>query len=128
MAWCEAGSSSARRGRGKPWSYVVDVGVGANGKRRQRLKGGFHTRAEAEKALAELLVQVDRGLAVDPSRQTLGEYLDDWLAAVVPSLRPTTASAEPVCAVRTVRQATYLYRAVLVSVLIVGSSSAQQCL
>jgi hypothetical protein len=34
------------KGRGKPWSYVVDVGVGANGKRRQRLKGGFHTRAE----------------------------------------------------------------------------------
>jgi len=34
------------KGRGKPWSYVVDVGVGASGKRRQRLKGGFHTRAE----------------------------------------------------------------------------------
>ncbi len=23
--------------------------------------------------------------------QTLGEYLDDWLVAVIPSLRPTTA-------------------------------------
>ena len=79
------------KGRGKPWTYVVDVGVGTDGKRRQRLKGGFHTRAEAEKALSELLVQLDKGLAVDPSRQTLGEYLDDWLAAAEASLRPTTA-------------------------------------
>ena len=49
------------KGQGQTWSYVVDVGVGASGKRRQRLKGGFHTRAELP---------------------------------MVPSLRPTTASAE----------------------------------
>ena len=79
------------KGRGKPWSYVVDTGIGPDGKRRQRLKGGFYTRAQAEKALAELLVQVDKGLAVDPSRQRLGDYLDDWLAATASSLRPTTA-------------------------------------
>lgn len=70
---------------------MVDIGIGGNGKRRQRLKGGFHTRADAEKALAELLVQVDKGLAVDPTRQTLGDYLDDWLEAAASSLRPTTA-------------------------------------
>lgn len=79
------------KGRGKPWSYAIDVPRGANGKRRQRLKGGFRTRADAERALAELLVQLNRGTAVDPSRQTLGDYLDDWLAAAAPSLRPTTA-------------------------------------
>lgn len=55
---------------------------GADGKRRQRLKGGFRTRADAERALAELLTELDQSTAVDPSRQTLGEYLDDWLAAV----------------------------------------------
>jgi integrase len=79
------------KGRGKPWSYAIDLPRGADGKRRQRLKGGFRTRADAERALAELVVELDRGTAVDPSRQTLGEYLDDWLAAVAPSLRPTTA-------------------------------------
>ncbi|HSH61054.1 MAG TPA: N-terminal phage integrase SAM-like domain-containing protein [Acidimicrobiales bacterium] len=41
--------------------------------------------------MAEFLVELDKGLAVDPSRQTLGAYLDDWLATVGPSLRPTTA-------------------------------------
>ena len=79
------------KGRGKPWSYAVDLPRGADGRRRQRLKGGFRTRAEAERALAELLVELERGTAVDPSRLTLGEYLDDWLVAVTPSLRPTTA-------------------------------------
>lgn len=70
---------------------MVDVPAGPTGKRRQRLKGGFATKAAAEKALAELVVEVEKGLAVDPSRQTLGEYLADWLAGVTPSLRPTTA-------------------------------------
>lgn len=79
------------KGRGKPWSYAVDLPPGPNGRRRQRLKGGFRTRVDAERALAELLVELDRGTAVDRSHQTLGEYLDDWLAAVSPSLRPTTA-------------------------------------
>jgi integrase len=79
------------KGRGKPWSYAIDLPRGADGKRRQRLKGGFRTRADAERALAELVVELDRGTAIDPSRQTLGEYLDDWLAAASPSLRPTTA-------------------------------------
>ncbi len=79
------------KGRGKPWSYAVDLPRGGDGRRRQRLKGGFRTKAEAERALAELLVSVEHGTAVDPSRQTLGEYLDDWLADVAPSLRPTTA-------------------------------------
>lgn len=79
------------RGRGKPWSYAVDLPAGPEGRRRQRLKGGFRTRADAERALAELLVDLEKGLAVDPSRQPLGEYLDSWLTSVSPSLRPTTA-------------------------------------
>jgi integrase len=79
------------KGRGKPWSYAVDLPPRGDGRRHQRLKGGFRTKAEAERALADLLVSIDQGTAVDPSRQTLGEYLDDWLAAASPSLRPSTA-------------------------------------
>jgi len=79
------------KGRGKPWSYAVDLPERGDGRRRQRLKGGFRTKVDAERALAELLVALEHGTAVDPSRQTLVAYLDDWLAAVAPSLRPTTA-------------------------------------
>ena len=62
-----------------------------NGRRRQRLKGGFRTKAEAEKALAQLIVEAEKGLAVDPSVVTVGEYLDGWLDDTAASLRPTTA-------------------------------------
>lgn len=78
------------KGRGRAWSYAIDLPNRGDGRRRQRLKGGFPTKAEAERALAELLVALEHGTAVDPSRQTLAAYLDDWLAAVAPSLRPTT--------------------------------------
>jgi integrase len=77
-------------GRGKPWSYVVDLPRGADGRRRQRTKGGFATRKLAEAALAELVVDTERGTAVDPQRQTLAEYLTEWLADVEGSLRPST--------------------------------------
>ena len=36
-------------GRGKPWSYAVDIPRDGDGRRRQRLKGGFRTRADAER-------------------------------------------------------------------------------
>ncbi len=78
-------------GRGKPWSFAVDLPRGADGRRRQRLKGGFRTKVEAEKALAALIVEADRGMVVDPTRITVAEYLRDWLADTAPSIRRTTA-------------------------------------
>lgn len=69
---------------------MADLSPQGDGKRRQRLKGGFRTKVDAERALADLLVALEKGTAVDPSRQSLAGYLDDWLDAVAPSLRPTT--------------------------------------
>lgn len=78
-------------GRGKPWSYSVDLPRSATGKRKQRLKGGFRTKADAEAGLAKLLVEAEQGTSVDPSRTTVAEYLRGWLADTAPSLRPSTA-------------------------------------
>ncbi|MDQ6849050.1 MAG: Arm DNA-binding domain-containing protein, partial [Actinomycetota bacterium] len=77
-------------GRGKPWSYVVDLPGGANGKRRQRLKGGFRTKAEAQLALTETLADAQKGVVLDPRKVSIGEFLEDWLASVSRSLKPTT--------------------------------------
>ena len=42
--------------RRKTWSYVVDVGRDpVSGRRRQKWKGGFATRHEAEQALAHVV-------------------------------------------------------------------------
>ena len=60
------------------------------GERRQRAKT-FRTRKEAQRALSEWLVEIDRGTALDPSTATIGDVLDRWLDAVAKhSVRATT--------------------------------------
>jgi integrase len=77
--------------RGSTWGYVVDVGLDpVTGKRKQRTKGGFRTRAAAEDALTEVLNEIRSGTVVAPSSVTLGEYLTEWLTTVRPQLRETT--------------------------------------
>jgi integrase len=78
------------KGRGRPWSFVVDLPAGPDGRRRQRLKGGFRTKEEAQAALTVMMADAQRGVVVDPTRVTLAEFLEDWLASVSRSLKPTT--------------------------------------
>ena len=63
------------------------------GKRRQRWKGGFPTRRDADAALRKALHQLDQGTYVKPGKKTLGAWLeDDWLPAVQRQKRATTAA------------------------------------
>src|SRR6266566_2475169 len=66
------------------WAFVVDVTAKDEqgrllGKRRQKKAQGFATRAAAQDALGELQVEKKAGTYIDPSRMTLGEYLDQWI-------------------------------------------------
>ena len=49
------------------------------GKRRTITKTVHGTEDDAEKALTALLRERDTGSAIDPSKTTLAEYLDEWL-------------------------------------------------
>jgi integrase len=70
---------------------VVDVGPDpASGRRRQRTKGGFATKREAERALREVVGTLDEGTYVAPDPQTLGEWLDRWLDTMAPKIREST--------------------------------------
>jgi integrase len=60
------------------------------GRRRQKWHSGFRTKREAEKARVDLLSKFDRGEYVEPTQQTLGEYLVEWLAAIEHTVRPST--------------------------------------
>lgn len=67
------------------WAFVVDVTPKDErgrlvGKRQQRKAQGFASRAAAQAALNGLQVEKAEGTYVDPSRMTLGEYLDLWHA------------------------------------------------
>ena len=61
------------------WYYMHELPPDATGKRRQAQKGGFATEREARKALNDALAQLHRGTFVEVGRQTVGEYLDQWL-------------------------------------------------
>ena len=80
--------------RGNTWSYVVDVGRDpVSGRRRQRWKGGFPTKREAERALGRALAAVGAGEVADAGGLTVGAYFDQWLAGHLPSLKPSTAKS-----------------------------------
>lgn len=82
------------RRRGKGWAYVVDATPGPDGKRRQQWKSGFPTRKEAERALAEAVKAINDGAYVQPSRETIGAFLEnEWLPAVAARLRPSTLAS-----------------------------------
>jgi integrase len=76
--------------RGKSWSAVYDEQTD-DGKRRQRWKGGFATRNEAQAYLNSVLPKIADGSYVAPSELTLGQYLvDEWLPAIAGTIRPLT--------------------------------------
>ena len=70
---------------------MVDIGRDpASGKRRQKTRGGFRTRSEAERTLREFIGRLESGDHVADTSLTLAEYLDQWLTTAKPNLRPTT--------------------------------------
>ena len=76
-----------------PGSYYVRVSLKpdpATGNRREAKKGGFKTRKEAEAFEANWRVQIERGEYLPPSKQTVADYLKEWLESCKPSLSPTT--------------------------------------
>jgi hypothetical protein len=79
------------RRKDNSWSYRVDLGPDpSTGRRRQLAKQGFRTKREAERALDEVLHAVPKGGTPSRSAITLEEYLDQWLEAQRPRIRPTT--------------------------------------
>ena len=80
--------------RGRTWSYVVDIGRDPeSGRRRQQWKGGFATKREAELALRRALDAVDAGEVANAGALTVAAYLEQWLAGVQNTVKPTTAKS-----------------------------------
>jgi integrase len=81
------------RKRGKSWCFVIDVGRDPEThKRRQRWQSGFRTKADAEKELRRALGRLDAGNDPIPTKITLNEFTERWLAHLdaVDSPRPTS--------------------------------------
>jgi integrase len=68
------------RQRGKQsWRLKFDLGRDANGKRITRLVTFRGTKREAQAELNRLLNRRNEGTYVDPTKMTVGEYLEHWL-------------------------------------------------
>lgn len=64
----------------RTWEFIVDIGLHpVTGRRRQKSKGGFATKREAESALHEFIRYVDGGGDPCPERIGLADYLRRWL-------------------------------------------------
>ncbi len=73
------------------WYVVVNVGIDADGRRRQKWHGSFRTRKEAEVARAKLVDDVHSGSYVTPGRTTLAEWVNEsWLPMTATRVKPTT--------------------------------------
>jgi len=73
------------------WVAQVTVGRDAEG-RLKRVTFSGKTRKEVQEKLAAALAQVQQGTFVEPSKVTVGEWLDTWLNEYKrpPKTRPTT--------------------------------------
>lgn len=69
-----------RRGK-KSWAIVIELGRDAHGKRKQRWHSVKGTKRDAEQELHRLVHSFAQGSYVDPHKVTVGEFLDQWLAA-----------------------------------------------
>jgi len=91
-------TSSKRRspGEGSVWPYQTmagerwAIGHPSFGTRRNA-SGWGKTKRTAQQALRDMLTDVSRGELVDPSRQPLGLYLDEWAAGL--RLAPSTIAS-----------------------------------
>src|SRR5262245_55679932 len=68
------------------WAIVIDA-LDATGKRKRRWHSFTGTKREAQVRCAQLIAEAQDGGHVDPSKITLGEFLDrferDWVAGHV---------------------------------------------
>lgn len=73
------------------WYVVVDVGIDAAGKRKQKWHGGFDTRREAEVQRAKIVNDLHVGSYVAPDRVTLAEWVQEsWLPMIRTRIKPST--------------------------------------
>jgi integrase len=70
----------------------LELPRGPDGTRRFEALGGYPTRAQAEAALADALARHAHGLALDPAKLTVDQYLDRWLTHIRSSLRARTVA------------------------------------
>jgi len=62
------------------WYYAIDVGIDPKtGRRKQRRKGGFDTKKDAQIAAAKVIKDLNEGTYITPTDITFKAFSDQWL-------------------------------------------------
>ena len=70
------------------WGFAVDL-PSVDGRRKTLRRGGFTTKREAARELAKIAARVGASVKID-DRETLAQYLDDWLRSKRHALKAKT--------------------------------------
>ncbi len=85
-------NGSIRRRSKDSWELTIDLGRDADGKRKRKYVNVKGTKKLAEQKLRELLTTLDKGMPLDMSKATVGEFLGMWLKEYAATKAPTTLS------------------------------------
>lgn len=78
--------------KGVPWYFLADIAP-EGAPRKQIKRSGFPTKNAAQSALTELLARLQEGTYTSPSKQTLADFIEDWLAAIPSTVRSSTLAS-----------------------------------
>jgi integrase len=81
-----------KRSGKRPYEARIEEGwtPGPDGRPRRRQRSrSFRTLREAERWVRDQLNDLQDGSYIEPSREKLGTYLQEWLAAIRPNIRPS---------------------------------------
>ncbi len=86
-----AGTAKKRPGkRGMAWSMLVDGPRDPVTGKRQQKRFTAPTKRELETKAAAFMNAVQTGTFADPGKATVRDYVEQWLEAIAPSIRPST--------------------------------------
>jgi len=74
----------------RSWTIVIDMGKGPDGKRQRRYIAVEGTKAKAEAEAMRLMAEMQYGAYIEPSKLTVGQWLEQWLEENKSKLAPRT--------------------------------------
>ncbi len=72
------------------WSIVIELGRDNNGKRKQQWSTVNGTKKEAETEMRRIITSIENGDYIEPSKLTVGKYLERWLEQIKPTITTKT--------------------------------------
>lgn len=79
------------RKRGNKWYFTIDIGKDLKtGRRKQKSKGGFKTKKEAQEEASRLYYELTSGTYINETKVTFKHFATEWLKQYQHNVKPST--------------------------------------